>query len=121
MTSDTIREQLGEIVAVLINPISSQAFLDVDYRKLKDEAIDTLEALCQEIARETLKEPNELLRTMWQIAERYPDATYNGDGKTNWKSFKKNLRTELDREHRIMYPENYSSGGLTHKPEEDNT
>lgn len=63
MTSDTLREQLGEIVAVLINPISSQAFLDVDYRKLKDEAIEQLEVLCQEIAREArLDELNRLHR-----------------------------------------------------------
>lgn len=52
--------------------------------------------------KETLKNSNELLRSMSSIVERKGVSV-------NWGAFEKNLNKELLRQHKIMYPQSYIS------------
>jgi hypothetical protein len=50
-----------------------------------------------------IQEANEVLRSVWQIAER--------NGEADWQNFRVRLSKILDEQHRLMYPGNYSDNG----------
>jgi hypothetical protein len=54
---------------------------------------------------DALKVPNELLRQAYQITAREEFFSLISKPHTNWSSFKEALLKELEREHKLMYPE----------------
>ncbi len=56
----------------------------------------------QHIDQTILEEPNQLLRSAYQIAKR------RGEG-TNWEAFEQQLKLELEREHQIMHSREVSN------------
>jgi len=61
-----------------------------------------------------LSEPNALLRSAHGIAFRHGK-------KTNWKEFQSKVDTELDKQHKLMYPEKYVSSQPPVKTKKENT
>jgi hypothetical protein len=89
------RLEIIDIIDTLIHSITRRHI--PDYPEA-DKAVKALQSYIDTKIIEELEKPNQLLRSMWQIAER--------DGyKTNWEDFRKQLKTELEREHKIMYPQ----------------
>lgn len=90
-------EELRKILVHLRNRLQDGFNSDLYFKDATQEILALIQSERKEAERLALKEPNDLLRSAYQIALR-------GGKDTNWQSVEARLADELEREHKIMYP-----------------